>query len=90
MIDAKRLDELARTLAQMMPEAVQVMQQDLEKNLRATLQSAFQKMDLVTREEYDVQVGVLERTREKLTELEARVKALEESLVAPIKPSPAD
>jgi ubiquinone biosynthesis accessory factor UbiK len=51
---------------------------DMEKNLRALLQSAFSRLDLVTREEFDVQREVLARTRAKLEELEARVAELEE------------
>ena len=50
---------------------------DIEKNLRAVLQSVFARLDLVTREEFDVQQAVLIRTREKLTQLEAKVAALE-------------
>ena len=50
---------------------------DLEKNFRGMLSSAFSKLDLVTREEYDVQARVLARTREKLAALEARVAQLE-------------
>jgi BMFP domain-containing protein YqiC len=50
---------------------------DLEKNFRGMLSAAFARMDLVTREEYDVQVQVLARAREKLAQLEARVAELE-------------
>ncbi len=50
---------------------------DLEKNLRATLTALFARLDLVTREEFDVQAQVLARTREKLAELEARLARLE-------------
>jgi ubiquinone biosynthesis accessory factor UbiK len=50
---------------------------DIEKNLRAMLTSLFSRLDLVTREEFDVQREVLARTRQKLTELEARVATLE-------------
>ena len=50
---------------------------DIEKNLRAVMNAAFTKLDLVTREEFDVQAKVLARTRERLAELEARVAALE-------------
>lgn len=50
---------------------------DIEKNIRAMLTSLFSRLDLVTREEFDVQREVLARTRQKLTELEARVAALE-------------
>jgi BMFP domain-containing protein YqiC len=50
---------------------------DVQKNLRALLQSAFAKLDLVTREEFDVQRAVLLRAREKITQLETRLAALE-------------
>lgn len=50
---------------------------DIEKNLRAILNAAFTRLDLVTREEFDVQAKVLARTRERLAELEARVAVLE-------------
>ncbi|MBT9614237.1 MAG: accessory factor UbiK family protein [Burkholderiales bacterium] len=50
---------------------------DIEKNLRAVLQSVFAKLDLVTREEFDVQQAVLLRTREKLEALEAKVAEME-------------
>ncbi|MGB8337334.1 MAG: accessory factor UbiK family protein [Burkholderiales bacterium] len=50
---------------------------DIEKNMRAMMATAFAKLDLVTREEFDVQTDVLKRTREKLTELEAKITALE-------------
>ena len=53
---------------------------DLEKNFRGMLTSTFAKLDLVTREEYDVQVQVLARTREKLAAMEARVAELEKRL----------
>jgi ubiquinone biosynthesis accessory factor UbiK len=55
---------------------------DIEKNARAVLSGAFSKLDLVTREEFDVQAKVLARTREKLTALEARVAELEKRLAA--------
>ncbi len=50
---------------------------DIERNMRALLTQGFAKLDLVTREDFDVQAQVLARTREKLTELEARVAELE-------------
>ena len=54
------------------------MQRDIEKNLHSVLQSALAKLDLVTREEFEVQSAVLARTRQKLEDLEKRVAALEE------------
>ena len=53
---------------------------DIEKNLRGMLSSAFSRLDLVTREEFDVQAKVLARTREKLVALDARVAELEKGL----------
>lgn len=50
---------------------------DVQKNLKAMLSSTFSRLDLVTREEFDIQAKVLERTREKLTGLEARLAELE-------------
>ncbi len=77
MIDAKTLDELARRLAATMPAGLIAVQRDIEKNLRAGLESLFQRLDLVSREEYDVQVSLLARSREKLNALEKRIDELE-------------
>lgn len=67
-ISARMRELLARTPAQ-----------DIESNMRAMLGSAFARLDLVTRQEFDVQTEVLRRTREKLAELEAKLSALEKS-----------
>jgi BMFP domain-containing protein YqiC len=83
MIDNKSLDEMVRKLTGMMPESVQHVQADIEKNLKAGLSGAFHRMDLVTREEFEVQAAVLERTRERLSAMELRVKALEKEFLAP-------
>ncbi|GAB4191053.1 MAG: accessory factor UbiK family protein [Wenzhouxiangellaceae bacterium] len=77
MIDFSTLDELTRKLSAAVPPAAKEMRQDLEQQFRAVLQSAFERMDLVTREEFDVQQAVLARTREKLEELSSRLAALE-------------
>ncbi len=77
--DPKRpgLDELARQLAEAVPQNIKALGQDVERNFRALLHSGFERMDLVTREEFDLQSAVLQRTREKLEALEARVAELE-------------
>ena len=75
--DPKQLDELADKLANLLPKGVLDVQKDIEKNVRALLQSTFAKMDLVTREEFDVQSAVLARTREKLEQLEKQIAELE-------------
>ena len=74
-----KLDELARKLADSVPGNIKSMGEDMERNFKSMLQSALARMDLVTREEFDVQLAVLARTREKLEALEARLAALEES-----------
>jgi BMFP domain-containing protein YqiC len=72
-----RIDEIARRLFESVPPAVRSVQQDMERNFRAVLRASLGKLDLVTREEFDVQTKVLERTRAKLEALEARLGELE-------------
>jgi len=74
------LDDLARQLAQSLPQNLRALGGDLERNFKAMLQSGLERMDLVTREEFDVQSAVLERTREKLEAMEARLADLERGL----------
>jgi BMFP domain-containing protein YqiC len=79
MLDPKQLDDLARRLAASMPKGIQVLQEDLNRSFRATLESGLGRLDLVTREEFDVQAAVLARTRAKLEALEAKVAELEKA-----------
>jgi BMFP domain-containing protein YqiC len=72
-----QLDELAKQLAAAVPKNLRALGEDLEKNFRSLLVSGFERMDLVTREEFDLQAAVLERTREKLEQLEVRISELE-------------
>ncbi len=72
------LDDLAARLAEAVPRTLKAMGEDLERNFKSLLQTGLAKMDLVTREEFDVQVAVLARTREKLEALEARLGDLQE------------
>jgi hypothetical protein len=71
------IDRLARRLADAVPEGLRSVRDDLEQNFRAVLDSGLSRLDLVTREEFDVQQGVLSRTRQKLEALERRVSTLE-------------
>jgi ubiquinone biosynthesis accessory factor UbiK len=71
------LDELARQLAESMPQNLRAFGQDLERNFKAVLNAGLERMELVTREEFDVQRSVLERTRTKLEQMEARLAELE-------------
>lgn len=80
MLDPKQLDDLVQRLASAMPKGLQVLQEDINRNLRASLESTLARLDLVTREEFDVQSAVLARTREKLAVLEARVADMERAL----------
>ena len=73
------LDDLARELADAVPRNLKALGDDLERNFRSLLKAGLGKMDLVTREEFDLQVAVLARTREKLEALEARLAELEDS-----------
>ena len=77
MIDPKHLDDLAQKVAGSLPSGLQILKDDMEHNLRGLLEAALAKMDLVTREEFEVQSAVLARTRQKLQRLEARVAGLE-------------
>jgi BMFP domain-containing protein YqiC len=76
--DPKPIDELARKLAEAVPPGIAAFKDDVEKNFKAVLQSGLAKLDLVTRQEFDIQAGVLRRSRERLEELERRIAALEE------------
>jgi BMFP domain-containing protein YqiC len=71
------IDRLARTLAESVPGALRSVRDDLEQNFRGILKGAVDRLDLVTREEFDVQQAVLARTREKLEALERRLGDLE-------------
>ncbi len=79
-IDPRSLDDLARRLAQSVPPQVTALKNDLEANFKSVLQSGLNKLELVTRQEFDVQAGVLARTREKIGALEERLAALEAEL----------
>lgn len=74
------LDELVQRIMGSLPKGVTDLQQDVENNLRAALQSGLKRMDLVTREEFEVQQQVLLRTREKLENIEVQLKELEARL----------
>ncbi len=76
-MDTKLLDELNRRVRDLIAATPA---KDIEKNLRALLSSAFSRLDLVTREEFDVQREVLRHAREKLQQMEARVAELEAKL----------
>jgi ubiquinone biosynthesis accessory factor UbiK len=78
--DPRFFDDLAKRLSDAMPPQLAALKNDLEANFKSVLQAGLAKLDLVTRQEFDVQAGVLARTRDKLTALEARLAALEAEL----------
>jgi BMFP domain-containing protein YqiC len=77
MIDLNHLDDLARRLSDMVPPGLRQSREELQATFKTALQAGLGKLDLVTREEFDVQRAVLLRTREKLEALEKTVAALE-------------
>ena len=70
-------EDLVKKLAEAVPQGLRSMRRDLEENFRSVLQTGLGKLDLVTREEFEVQEAVLARTREKLEALEERLKDYE-------------
>jgi BMFP domain-containing protein YqiC len=80
MIDLDQLDELARRLSSLVPPAMREGREELQQNFKAVLQNGLGKLDLVTREEFEVQRAVLLRTREKLDALQRAVAEFEAQL----------
>jgi len=83
MVNVHVIDNLAERLAALVPPGLREAREDLTANFRNALQSGLRELDLVTREEFDVQRCVLLRTREKIEELEVQVASLERSIGAP-------
>ncbi|MDH5425872.1 MAG: accessory factor UbiK family protein [Gammaproteobacteria bacterium] len=77
MIDPNVLDQLTKRLSDSIPDSFKLLQHDLEKNIKASIQSVFRDMDLVTRDEFDIQAALLSRTAEKLKQLEQKLTDLE-------------
>ena len=80
MIDLAQLDDLARRLSGLVPPGIREGREELQQNFKSVLQSGLARLDLVTREEFDVQRAVLLRTREKLEQLQGQVLDLETRL----------
>lgn len=78
MFDTKSIEDIASRLSSALPPGLSHLKEDMEKNFHAILQNALGKLDLVTREEFDVQKAVLAKTRSKLEDLEKRVAVLEQ------------
>ena len=80
MLDPKKLEDLAKQIADTVPPGVKNMAEEAEARVKTVLQSQLSKLDLVTREEFDIQSQVLIRTREKLDAMEGRIAELEAKL----------
>lgn len=78
MIDTKKIDELVQKLGSAVPPGLKALQSDLEKKFKEILLASFKQLDLVTRDEFEIQSKVLLKTREKLEALEQKVQSLEE------------
>ena len=85
-METVRIDEIARRLMDNLPPALRATQRDLEINFRAVLRASLGKFDLVSRDEFDTQSRVLERTRARLEALEVRLQALEGTAAAAESP----
>jgi BMFP domain-containing protein YqiC len=83
MFDPKAIDDIASRLTAALPPSFSAVKEDMDKNFHAILQTALGKLDLVTREEFEVQKAVLAKTRAKLEALEKRVAAMEEKILTP-------
>ena len=76
MIDNHTLNDLTDKLSELLPDSLKMMQDDVQKNIRAILESTLSNMHLVSREEFDVQTALLARTQETLRQLEKQVEQL--------------
>lgn len=81
MFDTKTIDDIANRLAAAMPPSLNHLKEDMEKNFHAILQSALSRLDLVSREEFEVQKAVLAKTRQMLATLEQQVSDLEKQML---------
>lgn len=80
MIDPKKIEQIARQVHESMPKGIRDLGDDVEKKVRQVIQSQLTRLDMVSREEFDIQTQVLLRTREKLALLEQRLNELESRL----------
>ena len=76
MIDTRKINDIIQNVIDTLPEGLKNMPSDVQKNIRAVIQGVFEKMDVVTREEFEVQRAVLLRTREKLEVLESKLNSV--------------
>lgn len=82
MFNPKKLEEIAKQVSDAMPQGVKTAGEEIERKVKQVLQAQLGKLDMVSREEFDVQTNVLLRTREKLTALQKQLAEIEEKLTA--------
>ena len=80
MFDAKKIEQIAKQIHESMPQPVKNLGSDVNQKVRQVIQGQLNKLDVVSREEFDVQTQVLLRTRQKLNDLEAKLADLESKL----------
>jgi ubiquinone biosynthesis accessory factor UbiK len=90
MIDLSQIDDLARRLSGLVPPALREGREEMQENFKSALQAGLAKLDLVTREEFDVQRAVLARTRAQLDELRGLVEQLEAQIAERDTTKPRD
>ena len=78
-IDPKNIDDLANKIKGVLPESLKSSKEEMQKTLKSGAEGVFQKLDLVSREEYDIQVSLLQTCQKKIDELEAKISELEEN-----------
>lgn len=83
MINPKKIEEMAKQLSDNLPSGLKQFAGEFEERTKQVLQNQLMKLDLVSREEFEVQQHVLVKTREKLTALQEQVDALEQKLIKP-------
>lgn len=83
MLDLKNIEAIAERIAGLLPEDARVLRDEFKSNVRPLLEAALNRMDLVTRDEFDAQTRVLERTRTKLEQLERELSRFESDGSAP-------
>ena len=81
----EKIETAISDITKILPEDINILKDDLEKNMRATLNATFSKMELVTREEFDIQASLLSKTRAKLEELQKKLSELEKEIEKNLK-----
>lgn len=80
-IDAQAVDDIVRKISAAIPDDLKAAKQSIEKNIRVTAEGVFQRLDLVTREEFDVQAKMLSESQQRVKKLEQRIQELEQAIL---------